>query len=255
MSRDKLKPISRKSEIVIQEFNNEILIYDLTNHKAFSLNETSAMIWQACDGNQTVSEISDKISRKLKSPINEEFVWLALEQLKQGNLIEHQPEIASQIEGVSRRELIRKVGLATLVALPIVSSLVAPTAANAQSGCGAAAGKPNGCNCTAAGNCASNCCGATAAGVANQFCVTSGSDGIGDYCRAGCECSTNCCVGNACASNTGATGTPCTTACQCLGGSCCVGGVCALDTVASGGACTNTCQCIGASTCSGGTCT
>lgn len=255
MSKNEIKPVSRQRDIVIQEFNNEILVYDLKIHKAFSLNETSALVWQACDGSKSINEISNQISRKLNSPVNEEFVWLALEQLKKENLIENQLEVSSPFEGVSRRELIRKVGLATLVALPIVSSLTAPTAANAQSGCGASSGKPNGCNCTAAGNCSSGCCGATASGAANQFCVTSGSDGIGDYCRAGCECSTNCCVGSTCVSNTGVAGSACATACQCLGGSCCIGGICSLDTVAPGGACTNTCQCIGASSCNGGFCT
>lgn len=34
-------PISRKANIVLQEFENEILIYDLSINKAFCLNRTS----------------------------------------------------------------------------------------------------------------------------------------------------------------------------------------------------------------------
>jgi hypothetical protein len=253
VSKNKIKPVSRKADIVVQELHNEILIYDLSIHKAFSLNETSTLVWQACDGSKDISEISAQISRQLKSNVTEDFVWLALEELKRENLLEQEAEVSAPFPGMTRREVIRRVGLASLVALPIISSLVAPTAAHAQSSnCGAAAGRSNGCTCTAAGNCASGCCGNTAG---TNTCVAVGLDPVGTICRAGCECASNCCVTNTCASNTGATGSPCTTACQCLSGSCCVGGICALDTVTSGNPCTNTCQCIGASTCSGGLCT
>jgi hypothetical protein len=44
-------PYARRSEIVIQAFDDESLIYDLNNHKAFHLNHTSALIYQFCDGN------------------------------------------------------------------------------------------------------------------------------------------------------------------------------------------------------------
>jgi hypothetical protein len=45
MLKNNIKPISRKSHIVVQYFGNEILIYDLTENKAFCLNETSALVW------------------------------------------------------------------------------------------------------------------------------------------------------------------------------------------------------------------
>lgn len=130
----KIKPLARNTDIVLQEFGNEILIYDLRTNKAFSLNETSAMIWQACNGNESVSEIAENLAKKFKSPISEDFVWLALEQLKKDNLLENFAEVSTDFGGLSRREVIRKVGLSTLVALPLISSLVAPMAIHAQSG-------------------------------------------------------------------------------------------------------------------------
>lgn len=133
MSQNKLKPLSKKTDIVIQEFNNEILIYDLTTHKAFSLNETSALVWQACDGNKTVSEISEQVGKQVKSPVTDDFVWLALEQLKKDNLLENSETISTGFDGMSRREVIRRVAVTTLAALPLVSSLVAPLAVNAAS--------------------------------------------------------------------------------------------------------------------------
>jgi len=58
MLKTHLKPESRQSGLVIQELGGEILIYDLREDKAFCLNATSALVWQACDGNKTVGEIS-----------------------------------------------------------------------------------------------------------------------------------------------------------------------------------------------------
>ncbi len=48
--KNNFKPTQRKAELVIQELNGEVLIYDLGRNKAFSLNETSALVWQACNG-------------------------------------------------------------------------------------------------------------------------------------------------------------------------------------------------------------
>jgi hypothetical protein len=128
-------PMSRKEDIVIQELNNEILIYDLKINKAYCLNETSALVYQLCNGKNSVSDISRTIGKKLKSPVTEDFVWLAIDQLKKENLLDNSQQIETKFEGVSRREVIRRVGFASIVALPVISSIVAPTAAMAQSTC------------------------------------------------------------------------------------------------------------------------
>lgn len=139
------KPLRRKDEIIVQELNGEVLIYDLKTNKAICLNETSSMIWDACDGDKTVSEISQSIGKKLNCPANEDIVWLALDQLKKERLLANGSTINSRFDGISRREVIRKVGLGTMIALPLITSLVAPTAANAQSLCAGA------CTCTMTG--------------------------------------------------------------------------------------------------------
>jgi len=130
----KNSPLSRKDNIVVQELKDEILIYDLKENKAYCLNETSALVWQMCDGNKSVPEISRQLSQKLNSPASEDLVWLAIDQLKKDNLLANSEEINPDFQGLSRREVIRKVGLASMVAIPVVASLVAPTAAHAQSG-------------------------------------------------------------------------------------------------------------------------
>lgn len=128
-------PVSRHQELVVQELMNEVLIYDLKNDKAFCLNETSALVWKLSDGTKSVSEITESVAGNINSPVTEDFVWLALDQLKKENLLDNGEELFSGFNHVSRRELIRRIGLTSVVALPVISSLVAPTAALSQSSC------------------------------------------------------------------------------------------------------------------------
>lgn len=133
--KNQKNPLSRKEDIVVQELDGEVLIYDLKDNKAFCLNETSALVWQMCDGENSISEISKGLSKKLNSPANEDLVWLALDQLKKEKLIENEVETPASFAGMNRRDVIKKVGLASMIALPVVAGLVAPTAANAASVC------------------------------------------------------------------------------------------------------------------------
>lgn len=148
-----IAPKARKENLVVQELDGEVLIYDLDKNKAFCLNETSTLVWQLCDGNKSVSEISETISRKFDLPANEDLVWLALDQLKKEKLIANGEEVVSGFAGMSRREVIKKVGFGTMIALPFVSSLVAPTAISAQStACTGMCGMTLACT-TAVANC------------------------------------------------------------------------------------------------------
>ena len=50
-------PKGRHNDLVVQDSENEVLIYDLKLNKAYCLNETSALIWRLCDGTKSVAEI------------------------------------------------------------------------------------------------------------------------------------------------------------------------------------------------------
>ena len=183
-------PLSRQENIVVQELDGEVLIYDLIKNKAFCLNETSALVWNLCDGTKSIAELSNLLGKKLNAPANEDIVWLAIDQLKKEKLIENETELVSPFLGMSRREVIKKVGLGTMIALPIVASLIAPTAAFAQS-----------------------CGGATATGGA---------------CATDANCMSCCCASLICAPfMTVANGSPATAVCQCSTGSMITGGMCA----------------------------
>jgi len=147
------RPQSRKQNLVEQEVDGELLIYDLETNKAFCLNQTSALVWQACDGKRTIAEIGDVLGKQLNVQTNEDIVWLALDQLSKKKLIDPPVDLGSKFQNISRREVIKKIGIGSMIALPVVASLVAPTAIHAQSG-GLAPGSPVGSTSLAANMCA-----------------------------------------------------------------------------------------------------
>lgn len=169
------RPLARKTDLITQESGEELLVYDLNYNKAHCLNKTSAEVWKLCVGRFEVHEIANKLSKKLGAPITEEVVWLALDQLKKDGLLEEGYEIDQAFVGLTRREIIRKVGFASAVTLPIVSSIVAPKAIMGQSVV------PLGETCTPASNCMSGViCRATVSGT-----IGSPDTPTGDRCCSG----------------------------------------------------------------------
>jgi len=156
------RPIARKSGLVVQEVPDEVLVYDLESNKAHCLNQSAAMVWRSCDGNNSVSEIAKLVEGQAGGKVTEDFVWLAIDQLSENNLLEK--AVPSSFEGTSRREVIKKIGLASMIAVPVIASLVAPQSALAASSCSCVnppscanvpnAGCPNTTRCNSSGLCA-----------------------------------------------------------------------------------------------------
>lgn len=120
-------PIARKEGLVIQELSDEILVYDLTSNKAHCLNQTAAFVWRSCDGKNSISEIIGDLEKQTGGKVSEDLIWLAIDQLSEKNLFEQ--EMPRKFEGQNRRQVLKKIGLASVIALPIVASLTAPSAA------------------------------------------------------------------------------------------------------------------------------
>ena len=120
------KPIIRQGDLVVQDLNNEVLIYDLKRDKAFCLNESAAIVWRACDGSNTLADIGGQLG-------SEDLAWLALNDLKKLKLIEHTITTPSKFNGISRREILNRISIGTILTLPMIAALYAPAAAQAGS--------------------------------------------------------------------------------------------------------------------------
>lgn len=152
-------PKARTEKLIIKEIDDEVLVYDLNSDKAHCLNHTAALVWQNCDGEKSVRDIEAVLSADAGKPIDENVVWLALEQLEKFNLLETTPMKPAHLAGLNRRQLVRTIGVAAL-ALPMVISIATQPASAQASPCSQANGRPGGCPCNTNGQCASgNCLG------------------------------------------------------------------------------------------------
>ena len=149
-----MTPISRKENLVVQDLGKETFIYDLENDKVFSLNETSAFVWNKLDGKTSVADLALELSGNFDQPANEDLVWLAIDELRKFDLLEKE-SLPKAMSKVKRREVIKRIGLASMIALPVISMLIAPTALQAASGGLAAACQPcvSPSDCAAPANC------------------------------------------------------------------------------------------------------
>jgi hypothetical protein len=136
-----------------REFGDEVLVYDLQRDVGHCLNSTAAATWKLCDGSHSPSQIARTLSRQLSQQVEESVVLLALDQLADVHLLV-EPHVP--LQRTSRRAAIRRMGIAAAIALPLVTSIVAPTPAQAVS-C-----FHNLHACTANVQCCSNLCVANA---------------------------------------------------------------------------------------------
>jgi len=127
------RPLARTTGLVVQDVVDETLVYDLAVHKACCLNASAALVWKYCDGNNSIAEITERFEHDGHGRVSDDFVLLAIDQLKGNGLVEY--SIGKSSTGHSRRQLLKAVGLSTVVALPAVSSLVAPPEALGSVSC------------------------------------------------------------------------------------------------------------------------
>ena len=148
-------PRARIEGLVIQELPDEVLVYDRERDKAHCLNQTAALVWKYCDGKTTIPTIAKRLQRDLKADrVDEKVVWYALEQLSKDHLLEENIVPPALLGGMTRRQMVRVLGLAAVVAVPLVTSIVAPTPAQA------ATCLPSGAACTGSAQCCSGICNA-----------------------------------------------------------------------------------------------
>lgn len=127
------RPLARKKDLVIQELPDEVIVYDMSTNKAHCLNPSATFIWRACNGKNSIADIVSEFDALGQGPVSEDFVWLAIDQLQESALLEQ--DIPPRFSGQSRRQVIKKIGLASMVAVPVIASLVAPQNALATASC------------------------------------------------------------------------------------------------------------------------
>ncbi|MEZ5346594.1 MAG: hypothetical protein R2681_13670 [Pyrinomonadaceae bacterium] len=198
-------PFVRSSDLVVQETGSELLIYDLKSHKAYCLNETSALVYRSCDGKTSYNDL-----KRTNPKLSEEVYKLALSELSKLGLLTE-----TYGKDFSRRDLLQKAAASALV-LPLITGLHVP--ASGQAGSCVGDGLP--CSLNNPGSCCSQTC-INANPSPSCGCVPDGG---------------SCSLGNpgACCSQTCINGSP-SPACTCLPS----GSTCNLNN--PGDCCSQTC--------------
>jgi hypothetical protein len=133
-------PQARADHLPVQELDDELLIYDLDQHKAHCLNLTAALIWIRCDGKTSARDMAQALKKELDTSVDEDIIRQGIKQLEQAHLLVNGK---NQTLRASRRNMMRKAGSLATVALPLIISIVAPESVEAGS-CVALGG--NGCS-------------------------------------------------------------------------------------------------------------
>src|SRR5579885_2972956 len=120
-------PRARQSDLLLQDMDQELLIYDLKRHKAYCLNRTAALIWKHCDGSNSSEDLRRLLESDLQTTVPAEVVRLGLVRLTSLRLLDHGAERGRS--GPSRREALVKAGKTAAWLLPVVTAMVAPTPA------------------------------------------------------------------------------------------------------------------------------
>ena len=138
---------------MIRDLGDELLVYDLERHKAYCLNQVAMQVFRHCDGETTIPEMALRIGIALGAPVDEQAVGLGLVRLEKAHLLDGP---VAQVLHSSRREMLRTLGRAAVVVVPLVTALTVPTSAEAaNTGC-----KAGGTPCTSNPQCCSgNCLG------------------------------------------------------------------------------------------------
>ena len=120
-----MNPKAKTAHLIVQEVDDETLVYDMGRHAATCLNEFAAKVWRRCDGTTSVADIADALGE------DERAVWLALHRLNKSKLLVEEIALPPDMRtGKTRREIAGQLGLGAAVAA--VSSIVMTTAAHAS---------------------------------------------------------------------------------------------------------------------------
>lgn len=143
--------LPKRRNVWVRQVGDELLIFDGETKKAHCLNRVAAKVWCLCDGTRTVAEIAKEL-RRLGESLDEGYIEMALRQFSKSRLL-LQPFVADGNDlSLSRRAMIRKMGVSAALALPAVTSMVIPAPAAAAS-C-----LPNGSICLSNSACCSSHC-------------------------------------------------------------------------------------------------
>jgi len=177
-------PLAQTEGVLSTDFGEEIVVYDSRTHKAHCLNRSAAVVYRHLDGRTSMTQMVSHLRGEVEGAADEDMVWLALRELDRNELLAEPLEMAGP-QGLSRRALIRRLGIAAAV-VPVVASMTAPAAEAQVSATGCRRQEPDCEHFSCDGGCA---CIKTTEGF--RVCVV-------PSCVSPCDSSADCPPGHVC---------------------------------------------------------
>ena len=130
-----MEPLARKMHLLVEEVGDELVVVDQKRHTATSLNRTAATVWRHCDGATPIAGLVTALQHEVDAAADEDLVWVTLDDLGRSDLLEEPVTRSVDDADLSRRRLMKKVGIgvAAAVLLPEISTVLVPAAAQAKS--------------------------------------------------------------------------------------------------------------------------
>jgi hypothetical protein len=121
-------PTARREHIVTENLGEELAVYDEERDRAYCLGKTAALIWRRCDGETSIGELATMVQQQLGlTEPAEALVLLALEELREANLLIGPMPHPSDLAGISGHGAMVKLAAVGVVPLlqPAAASVVA----------------------------------------------------------------------------------------------------------------------------------
>ena len=175
-----------RDDMIVERLPGETLVYDESRDTAHCLGEAAAAVFELCDGTRTRPAVAALAAQRLLGrDFDERELAAVLAELQDRGLLAGEPAG----EGISRRQAVLAGG--GVVAASLITSIVAPLPAAAQSpspGPGGNPGEPplgqTGDPCEAGGDCQSGSCD-----------PREGTDRCCQPPNATCQGNSDCCLG------------------------------------------------------------
>jgi hypothetical protein len=128
------KPRVRQIDLLSEELQGERVVYDNSNNKVHRMNATMSWLWNRCDGSRTIDDLISAMQSDTGHGDARDLIIEGLHQLADANLLEP-GSVDLNTLGSARNMVSRRVAVAAgvSIAVPILTSILAPTPASAKS--------------------------------------------------------------------------------------------------------------------------
>lgn len=127
---NEIRPLARTDGLVSEPLDDGLFVRHEDEDTGHRLNASAALVWQNCDGERTVDDLTEILQAEFGDIADENLVMIALDDLQEHDLLEAGfGEREPSATRVSRRRFLQRVGVAgaAAVAIPIVYATKAPS--------------------------------------------------------------------------------------------------------------------------------